>query len=68
MIRESNEVATKLETEGKIDPLSNLKGSPVWIYSSTNDKTVDPAFQKLTKSFYDTQGAKVWLEERQTNH
>ena len=42
MLKASNDVASYFESLKKIDNLSNLKDSPVWIWSSTNDTTVKP--------------------------
>jgi poly(3-hydroxybutyrate) depolymerase len=32
-----------LEKTGRIDPLKNLAGAPVWLFSGTQDRTVLPA-------------------------
>jgi poly(3-hydroxybutyrate) depolymerase len=48
-----------------IDPLANLKGAPVWLFTGTEDRTVLPAVVKELRRFYELQGANVVLVDNQ---
>ncbi len=42
----------KLATEGKIDPIKNLRDDRVWLYSGSADKTVAPTVVDALAAFY----------------
>ena len=44
--------AEELEKEGKIAPLKNLKGKPVFVYSAANDPMMLPWHQKMQADFF----------------
>ena len=52
LLEQSSNMAQKLEEEGKIDALSNLKGSAVWQLREGVDKIVAPNFQDAVSDFY----------------
>ena len=45
----------------RIDPLKNLSGAPVWLFSGTQDRTVDPQVVRELERFYSLYGAKTVL-------
>ena len=51
--------ATEKNQSGDIDPLSNLKNRPVWIYAGTRDTVVNPSVGKILNETYNYFGAKV---------
>jgi len=38
----------ELEAEGKIDPLSNLRGQPAFVLYGENDRIIDPFLTEKT--------------------
>lgn len=46
---------------GRIDPLKNLSGSRVWLFTGTQDRIVYPEVVKELRRFYDSRGAKTVL-------
>lgn len=51
-LEDSIEYAYQQSNSRRIDDLSNLEGSPVWLFSGTQDTTVSPVLMKLAKAFY----------------
>jgi hypothetical protein len=45
---------------GAIDPLSNLKGARVWVYSATGDSVVKPVVGREAAEFY-----RMFVEDEQ---
>ena len=52
------------ERAGRVDPLRNLSGAPVWLFSGTEDHTVDPAVVRELARYYELLGARVTLVDR----
>jgi poly(3-hydroxybutyrate) depolymerase len=53
----------------RIDPLKNLSGAPVWLFSGTQDRTVDPQVVRELARFYELYGAKtVLVADRPAGH
>jgi poly(3-hydroxybutyrate) depolymerase len=50
-----------LAKSNRIDPLKNLSGSPVWLFSGTQDRTVDPQVVRELERFYALYGARTAL-------
>ena len=50
------------ESAGKVDPVSNLKGSKVFLFSGTSDYTVNPKVNKETENLYESYDADVKTE------
>ncbi len=46
------EVAIDLAHAGRIDPVENLAGARVWLFSGTRDRTVSPAVVDALQRFY----------------
>jgi poly(3-hydroxybutyrate) depolymerase len=57
--------AEQFEKARWIDPLANLKGAPVWLFSGAEDRTVLPAVVRELRRFYELQQAKVVLLDNQ---
>lgn len=55
----SNTVAKQLAMTKDIDPLSNISGSKVYLFSGTNDSVVKQGVMTALKSQYETFGARV---------
>jgi hypothetical protein len=55
------QVTDLLASAGRIDPLKNLSGSPVWLFIGTRDRTVLPGVVRELRRFYDLYGAKTVL-------
>lgn len=53
--------AERFERDGRIDPLANLAGAPVWLFSGTQDRTVVPAVVEALAKQYALFGAKLAL-------
>jgi len=68
LLDELIDFAEQNEDDGKIDPLSNLNGSPVYIIAGENDEAVPPALVELQKDFYDHFGANTEYEIRPIGH
>lgn len=54
-----NNKVTSLATSGSIDPVSNLKGSKVYLYSGSKDTVVYPGVVKVLQKQYENFGATV---------
>ena len=59
--RASKADAERFAREGRIDPLANLVGAPVWLFSGTADRTVTLAVVEALAQQYALFGAKVAL-------
>ena len=53
--------ADRLAAAKRIDPLSNLKGARVWLFSGSNDRTVYPAVVVALRGFYAGYAAQIAL-------
>lgn len=57
---------------GLIDPLESLAGARVWLFSGTNDRTVDTAVVEATRRFYAlvgvAPGAMAMIADRPAGH
>ena len=53
--------AKSYASAGSIDPLSNLAGAKVWLFSGTQDRTVYPAVVSALRDLYSALGAKPLL-------
>jgi len=61
--------AERFAREGRIDPLANLAGAPVWLFSGTRDRTVIPAVVQALAKQYALFGAKLALvQDRAAGH
>lgn len=54
--------------DGRISPISQIKGEPVWIYVPANDTVVDPEFNYMNQDLYDRLGAKTKVVVRPGEH
>ena len=50
-----------LARSGRIAPLNNLAGAPVWLFTGTQDRTVLPDVVRELRRFYELYGAKTAL-------
>lgn len=61
--------AQRLARERLIDPLANLAGAPVWLFSGREDRTVVPEVVQALKRFYEAHGAKpVLVADKPAGH
>jgi hypothetical protein len=61
--------AKSTATEGKIDPVSNFQGKPIWLFSGTNDNLVSQATMNNVQKFYKGLGAKIeYVNKHPANH
>ena len=56
-------------TKGLIDPVSNIKGSKIWLFSGTKDNLVSQATMNNVDSFYESLGADIkYVNNIAANH
>lgn len=53
--------ARGLASAGRIDPVANLSGAPAWLFSGTQDRTVNPVVVAALRDWYAALGAKPAL-------
>lgn len=62
----SARLARQTAAAGRIDPIENLAGQKVYIFTGTKDAVLAPSTVRATREFYDSLGVQdVWLVDNQ---
>lgn len=62
-------ITASLASSGRIDPVKNLAGAAVWLFTGTQDRTVKPEVVFELRRFYELHGARAALvSDRPAGH
>lgn len=62
------QTAKDFQSQNLVDNLNNLAGSPVYIFSPTDDRVIPPIFQYSQKLFYKKMKSKIKFETGNYRH